>query len=80
MFSTGGLLSALTPNVPRFSNEGLVSLAVSSSGRDLRPVNIHLSGGSIPVMASQGVIGGLSRYATEQQFCGTGRKPSWYRS
>lgn len=77
-FNVGGLVSALTPPVPRFASGGLVSVPAASNG-DLRPANIFLRDGSFPVMAQQNVIDAITRYATSKEMCSAGRKPTWYR-
>lgn len=77
-FNMGGVVSALTPNVPRFASGGLVSVPATSGG-DLRPANIHLRDGSFPIMAQPGVIDALTRYATGKEARSAGRKPTWYR-
>ncbi|MBN9004553.1 MAG: hypothetical protein J0H40_03980 [Rhizobiales bacterium] len=75
-----GIVSALTPSVPRFANGGLVSAAaLAGNSGDLRPAHIHMPGGSFPVMAAPDVIESLMRYAADKQVRSAGRKPTWYR-
>jgi hypothetical protein len=77
-FNMGGVVSALTPSVPRFAGGGLVSVSAASGG-DMRPVHLHLGGETFETSARQDVVDRLSRYATGKEARSAGRKPTWYR-
>jgi hypothetical protein len=74
-FNMGGVVSALTPNVPRFASGGLVSVPAASGG-DMRPVHLHLGGETFETSARQDVVDRLSRYATGKEARSAGRKPT----
>jgi hypothetical protein len=80
-FSMGGIVSALTPTVPRFARGGFVDGAALSGGGSSGggTVNLHWDGETYSMSAPQSVIDRLSRYSSGKQVRNAGRKPTWYR-